>query len=255
MTNGHFLEVHWNRLSTVSDEAFVATYESFLRELVAEGDLTDGLHPDARYVYAPFFTRCQRRYLAIKEKEAYEEMMAVVVDGATVSAAENITKGFGRDAYERVSDLTDLIDMRTCHNVVMVGCGAFPATLFWLHDHYHEARYTGLDIDARCVDMANTLAEAMGINDMDFKLVNGGDYQYNDVDFVYVANQVVSKKAVLEQLSRSDSVGQVVVREPTHKGELLAEAVRNNLPREFVVVNEGIESSVFLSFDLVLRRA
>jgi trans-aconitate methyltransferase len=177
-----------------------------------------------------------------------------VVDGATVSATENITKGFGRDAYERVSDLTDLIDMRTCHNVVMVGCGAFPATLFWLHDHYHEARYTGLDIDARCVDMANTLAEVMGLNDIDFKLANGSDYEYDGVDFVFVANQVVAKKAVLEQVSRSDSVGQVVVREPTRKGELLAEAVRYNLPREFVVMNEGAENSVFLSYDLFLRR-
>src|SRR6516225_1633178 len=155
MTNAYSLEVYWNRLSTVSEEAFIATYESFLREFVAERDLTHDLHPDARYVYAPFFTRCQRRYLAIKEKETYEKMLAVV-DGATISATENITKGFGRDAYERVSDLTDLIDMRTCHNVVMVGCGAFPATLFWLHDHYHKARYTGLDIDARCVDMAKT---------------------------------------------------------------------------------------------------
>jgi SAM-dependent methyltransferase len=253
MTNADFLEVYWNHLSTVNEEAFVATYESFLRELVAERDLTHDLHPDARYVYAPFFTRCQRRYLAIKEKETYEKMMAVV-DGATVSATENITKGFGRDAYERVSDLTDLTDMRTCHNVVMVGCGAFPATLFWLHDHYHKARYTGLDIDARCVDMAKTLAEAMGINDIHIKLANGSDYEYDGVDFVFVANQVVAKKAVLEQVSRSDSVGQVVVREPTRKGELLAEAVRYNLPREFVVINKGAENSVFLSYDLFLRR-
>ena len=254
MTNAHSLEVYWNRLSTVSEEAFVATYESFLREFVAERDLTHDLHPDARYVYAPFFTRCQRRYLAIKEKETHEEMMVGMVDGSTASAAEHIIKGFGRDAYERVSDLTDLIDLRTCHNVVMVGCGAFPATLFWLHDHYHEARYTGLDIDAGCVGMANTLAEAMGINDIDFKLANGSDYEYDGVDFVFLANQVIAKKAVLEQVSRSDSVGQVVVREPTRRGELLAEAVRYDLPREFVVMNKGAENSVFLSYDLFLRR-
>jgi len=255
MTSNHFLEVYKNLLSTgQGEESFVATYESFLRELAAQGDLADRLHPDARRVYATFFTGCQRRYLGIKEKEAYEQMMAVVVDGPTASVDANITKGFGRHTYDRVSDLADLIDMDTCHNVVAVGCGAFPGTLYWLHDHYHEARYTGLDIDTRCLEMANTLTKAMGINDIDFKLANGGDYDYNGVDFVFVANQVVAKKAVLEQVRRSDSVNRVVVREPTRRGELLSEAVRHDLPRGFTVVNEGADNSVFLSYDLFLRR-
>jgi trans-aconitate methyltransferase len=171
--------------------------------------------------------------------------------GPTDSAIENIDKGFARDAYKRVADLIGMV--QACNNLVMVGCGAFPATLFWLRDHFPGARYTGLDTDARCVETATKLAEAMGI-EMSFNVIDGSDYNFAGADFVYVANQVVPKKAVLQQVARSGNVTRVVVREPTRKGELLAEAVRYDLPEEFVVESEGVESPIFLSYDLLLRR-
>lgn len=247
---GHFLEQYLKRLSTVSGEQFISTHESFVRELARRpDDPTDGLDSDERAQFAAFFSQCQRRYLAIKEKEESEKMMAVV-KGATTSAIESMDR-FGRDAYKRVDDLIDMVP--ACRNLVMVGCGAFPATLFWLRDHFPRARYTGLDLDARCVETATKLTEAMGI-EMDFKVVDGSDYNFADADFVYVANLVVSKRAVLEQVARSSNVTRVVVREPTRKGELLAEAVRYDLPEDFAVESEGVESPIFLSYDLLLRR-
>jgi trans-aconitate methyltransferase len=137
--------------------------------------------------------------------------------------------------------------------VVMVGCGAFPATLLWLRDHFPSVRYTGLDTNARCVATATKLTEAMGL-EMDFRVIDGSDYNFAGADFVYVANHVTPKKAVLEQVARSGNVMRVVVREPTRKGELLAEAVRFDLPEHFVVEREGVESPIFLSYDLLLRR-
>jgi hypothetical protein len=245
----HFLEQYRSKLSTVSGEQFATTHESFVRELARrQDDPTDGLDGDDRARFAAFFSQCQRRYLAIKEKQESEAMMAVV-DGATASAI--IDQGFGRDAYNRVADLIGMVP--TYRNLVMVGCGAFPATLFWLRDHFPRARYTGLDIDARCVGTATKLTEAMGI-EMDFKVIDGRDYDFAGADFVYVANQVAPKKPVLEQVGRGGNVTRVVVREPTRKGELLAEAVRYDLPEEFVVESEGVESPIFLSYDLLLRR-
>ena len=244
----HFLEQYQTKLSTVSGEQFATTHESFVRELARrQDDPTAGLDSAERAHFAAFFSQCQRRYLAIKEKQESEAMMKVV-DGATVSAIMDI--GFGRDAYDRVADLIGMVS--TYRNLVMVGCGAFPATLFWLCDHFPRVHYTGLDIDARCVGTATKLTEAMGI-EMDFKVIDGRDYDFADADFVYVANQVAPKKAVLEQVGRS-GITRVVVREPTRKGELLAEAVRYDLPEEFVVESEGVESPIFLSYDLLLRR-
>jgi len=58
---------------------------------------------------------------------------------------------------------------------------------------------------------------------------------------------------VLEQIARSTSVRRVVVREPTRGGELLAEAVRFNLPSVFVADAAGVEVGIMM-YDLLLRR-
>jgi hypothetical protein len=250
-----FLDHHRKRLSTVGSERFVVTHESFVHELAArQDDPTDGLDAAVRACFGAFFSERQRQYLAIKEREAHEEMMAVA-NGATVPVVENISEGFGRAAYQRVGDLEELVDFHTCHNVVMVGCGAFPATLFWLHDHFPGARYKGLDIDVQCVEMASKLTTAMSINNICFEVVDGRHYDFDSVDFVYVANHVVPKRAVLAQIGRSESVRQVVVREPTRRGELLAESVQSDLPAVFAVDAAGGENRSFLSYDLALRRA
>ena len=138
--------------------------------------------------------------------------------GPAVSAGQNLD-GFGREAYERVSELIGMLPAYS--RMVMVGCGAFPATLLWLRDQFSKSFHLGLDLDAQCVETARKLAEIMGFNDMSFKVMDGKDYDYDGVEFVYVANQVISKKSVLDQVSRSGSVARVVVREPTRKGELL----------------------------------
>jgi len=248
-----FLDRQRGLLSAAGDEQFVGAHEAFLRELVSiDDDLLDRL--DGRLTaYAEFFSRCQRRYLAIKEKEANAVMMTRL-DGVACTVAARMVDGFGRDSYERVRDLKDMVDFGACRHVVMVGSGAFPATLFWLHDHFPALRYTGLDVDAGCAEMATKLAKTMGIDNMRFEVVDGSCFDFAGADFVYVANHVTPKKAVLRQVSSSGSNAQVVVREPTRRGKLLAEAVRDELPSAYAVQSSGIESRAFLSYDLLLRR-
>ncbi len=255
MSSGiHFLQRYRERLSLVESEQFIDVHEGFVRELAGrESDPTDGLNTDERELYIAFFSQCQRRYLATKEREASETMMALL-NGATASAVETISGSFGRAAYERVRDLKEIVDFRSCSRVVMVGSGAFPVTLFWLHDHFPQLHYTGLDIDARCVEMAAALTKAMGLSNIQFEAIDGSHHDFDGADLVYVANQVVPKKSVLEQVCRSDSTTQVVIREPTRRGELLAEAVRYDVPSEFAIEDKGFESPTFLSYDLYLRR-
>ncbi len=239
-------------LSVVSDERFAGAHEAFLAELTAlDDDLIDWA--DERLVaYSTFFSRCQRRYLAIKEKEA-NNWMLTRLDDVTATWAERMN-AFGRDSYERVRDLKDMVDFGACRRVVMVGSGAFPATLFWLHDHFPGLQYTGLDVDSRCAEMATRLAKSLGIDRMCFVVVDGSRFDFGGADFVYVANHVTPKNDVLRQIGRSGSAAQVVVREPTHRGRLLAEGVRDDLPSAFAVQSSGIESRAFLSYDLLLRR-
>ena len=70
---------------------------------------------------------------------------------------------------------------------------------------------------------------------------------------IFLKTDVVPKKAVLQQIARSPSVHQVVVREPTPVGELLSEVVRPDLPPTFVP-DASNPASGLMSYDLLLRR-
>jgi hypothetical protein len=136
----------------------------------------------------------------------------------------------------------------------MVGCGAFPATLLWFIDQLPAINFIGLHIDPDCVQLANRLAKALGRHNLRFTTIDGSDFDYAGADFVDVANQVVPKRAVLKRLLQYATPQlQVVVREPTHLGELLATPVRPELPAGFVIHASGPVSQAFLSYDLLLR--
>jgi hypothetical protein len=233
----------------LDNDRFVRLHEWFLRELSQVDNLAK-LSPDERATYQDLCSRCQKRYLVIKESPAYKLLLTIGRD-AGPPFGENL-RGFGRTVYDRVRDLKKLVDFSNCKSIVMVGNGAFPATLLWLHDNFPKLDYVGLDIDPGCVKMATELLTALGINNVDFELVDGGQYDFDGTDFVYIANHVVSKRTVLEQIARSTSVRQVVVREPTPRGELLSELVRPDVPPVFVADAAGTAS--VLSYDLLLRR-
>ena len=136
----------------------------------------------------------------------------------------------------------------------MIGCGALPATLFWVRDHYSSVHCVGLDVDSRCVRLAADIVEHLGLTRLSISDGDGRDLDYGDADFIYVANQVTPKRQVLERIAKTATrMTQVVVRNPMARGVLLAECVRDDLPEGFSAVGAGRESSVFLSEDLLLR--
>jgi hypothetical protein len=244
-------QYHRERPLDLDDDRFVRLHEWFLRELSTIDSLADHLSDAECADYGAICSRCHRRYLAIKEMQANKNLLAVAMN-AGASTGKSLT-GFGRRVYDRVRDLRKLVDFRNCENVVMVGSGAFPATLLWLRDNFPLLRYVGLDIDPGCVTMATDLVGALGIDNVHFELIDGRRYHFGGFDFAYIANHVVPKRAVLEQIARSTSVRQVVVREPTPVGELLAEAVRPDLPPAFVADAAGAVGGI-MSYDLLLRR-
>ena len=245
-------QYHQEHPLDLDDERFVRLHEWFLHELSTIPSFGDHLNDAERASYGATCSRCHKRYMAIKEAQANKNLFAIASDAGTPTG-ENLS-GRDRNAYDRVRDLRKLVDFRNCENVAMVGSGAFPSTLLWLRDNFPMLRYVGLDINPRCVKMATELVAALGIDNVHFELIDGRQYDFGSFDFVYVANHVVPKRGVLEQIARSTSVRQVVVREPTPVGELLAEAVRPDLPAVFVADAAGAASGQFLSYDLLLRR-
>ena len=243
-------EYYEQRPLDLNDEKFAEVHEQFLRALpsITLADYNEIQHT----TYRELCFRCHKRYVAIKEAQARENLLAIARNAETPTGEK--LSGFGRMAYDRVRDLRTMVDFRNCKKVAMVGSGAFPSTLLWLRDHFPIIHYIGLDIDPTCVKMATELVEALGFDNVHFKAIDGREYDFGDIDFVYVGNYVVPKRAVLEQIARSPSVRQVVVREPTPVGgELLAEAVRPDLPPVFVADSAGAVGGI-VSYDLLLRR-
>jgi hypothetical protein len=255
----------------LDDDRFLTLHEWFLRELSTIDTLADHLNEPERASYGALCSRCHKRYLAIKEARANENLLAIARSAGT--ATEENPSRYGRYASPplvttqlatfrscknskstfQASSLRSLLHFRDCNSVAMVGSGSLPATLLWLRDNFSMLRYVGLDIDPGCVKTATELVSAIGIDKVHFELIDGRQYDFSGFDFVYVANHVVPKRAVLEQIARSTSVRQVVVREPTPVGELLAEAVRSNLPPAFVA-DAAAAPGGMMSYDLLLRR-
>ena len=242
------------RPTELDDDRFVTLHAWFLRQLSTIDTLADCLNPSEHTSYRGLCSRCHKRYLAIVEREANKKLLAIGRKGAR-STGENLT-GRDRRAYDRVRDLKTLVDFRNCKDVAMVGSGAFPSALLWLRDNFPLLRYVGLDIDPDCVKMATELVSALGIDNIRFEPIDGREYDFGGFDFAYVANHVVPKRAVLAQIARSTSVRQVVVREPTPVGALLAETVRDDLPTVFVADAADAPRGIGqMSYDLLLRRA
>lgn len=238
-----------------NDRDFVFLYEAFIRELSAFGiDEFSHLGGSIFLEYSTFYKSCQKRYLAIKEYESANSLLELGNEG-NYSLRDLLLFQFGKDSYSRVRDLSDRIDFTQIKRLVMVGCGSLPSTLFWLYDHYPAIDYIGLDINANCVALASKVINALNISKVHILNHDGCEFDFSGFDCIFIANQVTPKTRVLDRIAKtSDISAQVVVRNPTFTGKLLAECVRNILPSEFSIEYEGNESQTFLSMNLFLIR-
>jgi hypothetical protein len=239
-------------LDCLEDLEFACIHETFVEQLgYLPEDSIEDLDDMLLAEYVNFFRSCQRRYLTIKEQE-----VATSLCNLKITSSEDISKqlaaGFGENSYRRVQDLSGMIKLPKNGTVVMVGCGALPATLFWLRDQDSSMKLIGLDIDPIALGLAGKTVQAMSILGIELQEIDGCDFNYAEADLVYLANQVNSKRSVLERIADTGSDVQVVVRDSTRVGSLLATRVVNDLPPRFRIVSTGHTSKSFLSRDLVL---
>ena len=254
MTGDHFEQtVRRHRVvlaSSVDDGAFLTAYRALLADVSAVGTVRDDELARIVEAHAPFFRNAQQRYLAIEETAAADALLASA--GATEPDGRGWS-AFAEDAYRRVADLEQVEGFATFGVVVSAGSGALPSTLLWMADHHAATSYVGLDIDERCVDVATRLAACLRLTNVTFVHTDAAAYDYEGTDFVFVANQVRPKRAVLERIA--GTIGrpvQVVVREPTEIGRLFAEPV-DDLPFGYRIERIGDASRAFLSRDVFLR--
>ena len=243
------------RLATTKEDEFLALHEEFVRWLAILGESSVEELEQQDYIaqHKEFFTACQRRYLAIKERQ---ENNSLLKKSKTVnrSVGQHLITGFGIKTYERVQDLCQMVDFSASPRCVMVGCGALPATLFYLYDRYPTLEYIGIDIDSVALAMAKEAMCLLGIEKICLVQADGSEFDYVEAGLVYIANQVCPKSLVLERIAATaDETVQVVMRDPTRRGKLLADCGKDVLPSQFSLVRKSKESQDFLSLDLLLR--
>ena len=89
---------------------------------------------------------------------------------------------------------------RTAKNIVLVGCGMYPYSLFDLHKQYPHIKSVGVEIDEKRCKIAQALITASPGKDS-IKIVNcdGMDYDFTWLgidDFVFVSVDVEKEKDI-----------------------------------------------------------
>lgn len=247
------IEAHRQRLEPLlrpgAEAAFVDAFHALDVALQQpEADALVAALAEARQLgrYRAFFSRCHVRFLQLVERREAARMLAR-------EPADTLLAGFGAHAAARAADVVALLRAEPIDRLVVVGCGAFPATLLHAARDLQVGEVTGIDVDRAAVALARELAQRLGYVRARLEVGDGRHYDYRAADAVYVANQLTGKADVLARVfATAPAAVRVVVREPIGGGRLLAESVLAGLPPEHEIIARGDRSRT--TQHAVLRR-
>jgi protein-L-isoaspartate O-methyltransferase len=241
----------------VDDAMFLSLWDATLKWLETESDagtidrLLDG---NAGASYREFYAPFQRRYLALAES-AVARRLSSLDEQSGSDISQVFDDQFARATYTRVAEVIDLVDFSTCHQVVNVGCGPYPAAALLIHALTSVPHVLALDNDGGAVDLAAGVIGRLGSDRITAGRADGVQFDYAAADVIYVANQVVPKKSVLRRIAATARPGtSVVVREPCGMGRLLAEeASDQGVPSGLELVRRGHADRTFHSRHVLMR--
>ena len=143
---------------------------------------------------------------------------------------DEFNKLFLRDVRIEMSKLKQHL---SGNNFVMVGCGSLPITLLTFCREYPSISFVGIDNSPEAIKKAIDLKFKFNINNLNFDIIDGVNYNYKKANTVFVANTVVPKVKVLKQIAMSaQTKTKIIIRIPVLSGNLLSEDVAyNSIPR------------------------
>jgi hypothetical protein len=209
--------------------------------MLGQARLPDDVTRSARETYLKYIHRMEQAGLA----------HALATPNLRSMRFSSICDPEARTAYDRVSDLFDVLTLRPGLRFTMIGCGELPVTAIHVIERA-GCEVVCMDVVPAAITAAERLKEAFGWNQLDPLLCDGTDYDYGEADVVYIANMVRPKGAVLRQVAataRADC--KIVLRDPYGLGVLWAEQGQANLPPALEVTCHG-PGSRYLSHDLFL---
>ena len=181
------------------------------------------------------FTHAENFFERIIELEENEKIVYLSSDKMTVKILEDsLTDEFNKLFLDDVQiELSKLKTYISKGNFVMVGCGSLPITLIVFSSVYSKISFVGIDNSPEAIKKAIDLKQKFHIVNLDFNIIDGVNYDYNDVSTIFVANTVIQKNEVLKQIAMSAKSGtKIIIRNPVLSGNLLSEEVtQHNIPR------------------------
>lgn len=216
-----------------------------------EGDKFMDEHPDL-LKFGPLASNLYATYIVNSENSASRKLLG--------SSAKNIhfsqsVSGFGKEAYERVMDMFEIVDFRLCQCFVLVGCGSFPVTIFHVFDRVNVPNIVGLDDRHDATRLFQQVIDKYQLNGMRSVNCSGQEYDFSDAGVIYIANLVSPKKDVLNRIwETAPDNAQIIVREPYSIGRLWTEKGTDDLCDKFEVVAYGDYGPAYYSRDVILKK-
>jgi hypothetical protein len=209
--------------------------------MLGQARLPDDVARSAREIYSEYIHRMERAGLAhvLAKPDLRSTRFSSMCDPEA------------RTAYDRVSDLFDVLALTPGLRFVMIGCGELPVTAIHVIERA-GCEVVCMDVVPAALAAAERLNEAFGWSQLHPLLCDGTDYDYGNAAIVYIANMVRPKGAVLRQVAATAARDcKIVLRDPYGLGVLWAEQGQASLPAALKVRCCG-PGSRYLSRDLFL---
>lgn len=222
------------------------------------GDALLASHPEF-FAHKPALTEAFRKMVHAQDVAEIALLLQQDADGpvsfqTVAPKSTNIGLMSSNYAYNRLNEVFNRLDFRGCQQVVMVGCGGRPFTMFRFHDQTTIPQIIGLDIVPEAVETANVLAAKLGYPRIRAELCNGLDYDYANAQVVYIANMVSPKAAVVARVA--DTAPEdvtIIVWDPCSLGRLWADKAEDALDPRLQVTGRTSVSQT-MTRDIILKR-
>jgi hypothetical protein len=264
------LSAHYNDVDT---EAFVKTmmdFRTFLKDSMllspnsteqATAPATTAFnnlisnHKKDYFEFRNKFKHAEHNFERIIEMSDNERLLEIKGDSVALQKLhEYITNEFNRlfytDVVREIDDLHKYFIQN--HPFLMVGCGSLPTTLLLYCQKYPNERFVGIDNSAEAIYHAKKLKQQFQIANLSFDMIDGVDYNYENVSTILVANSVKPKMKVLKQIAMSAKQGtRIIIRIPHLAGNLFSEDVDYQMiPRvrrieEIFLTHDNVDAMLF----------
>lgn len=202
--------------------------------------------------YSPVATACYRSYVLSAEDAEVQRLLGA--SGDQGAGASGLFSNFGKTTYDRVADMFERLSFCNCERLVVVGCGAFPATNLQIVERTNVQQVVGLDVRPQAIRRARQIQDTFGIDRLSFEACDGQSYNFSDASIVYITNMVEPKSAVLQRIAETAPEDvRIIVRDPYSLGRLFTQRGTDNLNDQLIVAGFGPPEEAFLSRNVYLQ--